>query len=44
MSGQPVVGGVREVLLATQIALGGGDRGMAKQQLDLLQLSAVFLA
>jgi hypothetical protein len=35
-----VVRSMRQILLCTQVPLGRLDRGMAKQQLDLLQLPA----
>ncbi len=39
-----IVDGLNEVLLGAEVAFGGLDRGMAEQQLNLLEIAAGFAA
>ena len=40
MQPNPVIGGVDQILFGAEVAFGGGDGGMAEQELDLFEFPA----
>jgi hypothetical protein len=41
---EPVVHGFFQILLATEVSLGGQYRGMAQKELNLLQFASIYVA